>query len=76
MRVIAGAFKGRRLAPVKGTIRPTAAKVREAIFNILGSAVPECPGPGPVCRHRRPGDRGLEPGRGRSKSSSRTTPRP
>ena len=41
MRIIAGAFKGRRLAPVKGRIRPTAAKVREAIFNILGSAVAE-----------------------------------
>jgi 16S rRNA (guanine(966)-N(2))-methyltransferase RsmD len=39
MRIIAGAFKGRRLAPVKGRIRPTAAKVREAVFNILGSAV-------------------------------------
>ena len=41
MRIIAGAFKGRRLAPVKGRTRPTAAKVREAIFNILGPAVPE-----------------------------------
>ena len=41
MRIIAGAFKGRRLAPVKGRTRPTAAKVREAIFNILGSAVLE-----------------------------------
>jgi 16S rRNA (guanine966-N2)-methyltransferase len=39
MRIIAGAFKGRRLAPVKGRIRPTAAKVREAIFNILGPGV-------------------------------------
>jgi 16S rRNA (guanine966-N2)-methyltransferase len=39
MRIIAGAFKGRRLAPVKGRIRPTAAKVREAVFNILGAAV-------------------------------------
>ncbi|MFZ5453313.1 MAG: 16S rRNA (guanine(966)-N(2))-methyltransferase RsmD [Thermodesulfobacteriota bacterium] len=39
MRVIAGALKGRRLAPVKGHIRPTGAKVREAIFNILGDAV-------------------------------------
>ena len=39
MRVIAGALKGRRLAPVKGRIRPTAAKVREAIFSILGEAV-------------------------------------
>jgi 16S rRNA (guanine966-N2)-methyltransferase len=39
LRVIAGALKGRRLAPVKGRIRPTAAKVREAVFNILGPAV-------------------------------------
>ena len=39
MRVIAGALKGRRLAPVKGLMRPTGAKVREAIFNILGDAV-------------------------------------
>jgi len=39
VRVIAGALKGRRLAPVKGRIRPTAAKVREAVFNILGLAV-------------------------------------
>ena len=39
MRIIAGALKGRRLAPVQGRIRPTAAKVREAVFNILGPAV-------------------------------------
>jgi 16S rRNA (guanine966-N2)-methyltransferase len=39
MRIIAGSFKGRRLAPVKGRIRPTAAKVREAVFNILGPEV-------------------------------------
>jgi 16S rRNA (guanine966-N2)-methyltransferase len=32
-------LKGRRLAPVKGRIRPTAAKVREAVFNILGPGV-------------------------------------
>lgn len=32
-------MKGRRLAAVKGRVRPTAAKVREAIFNILGPAV-------------------------------------
>ena len=41
MRIIAGALKGRVLAPVKGRTRPTAAKVREAIFDILGSAVLE-----------------------------------
>jgi 16S rRNA (guanine966-N2)-methyltransferase len=39
MRIIAGVFKGRRLAPVKGRTRPTAAKVREAVFSILGSAL-------------------------------------
>ncbi len=39
MRIIAGRFKGRRLAPVKGGIRPTSDRVREAIFNILGEAV-------------------------------------
>jgi 16S rRNA (guanine966-N2)-methyltransferase len=39
MRIIAGEFKGRRLAAVKGRIRPTSAKVREAIFSILGPAV-------------------------------------
>lgn len=39
MRIIAGSLKGRRLAPVKGLIRPTGAKVREAVFAILGEAV-------------------------------------
>ena len=41
MRIIAGALKGRILSPVKGRTRPTAARVREAIFNILGAAVAE-----------------------------------
>jgi 16S rRNA (guanine(966)-N(2))-methyltransferase RsmD len=41
MRIIAGEFKGRRLAAVRGHIRPTSDKVREAIFNILGPAVVE-----------------------------------
>lgn len=39
MRIIAGSLKGRRLAPVKGLMRPTGAKVREAVFAILGEAV-------------------------------------
>jgi len=39
VRIIAGALRGRVLAPVKGRTRPTAARVREAIFNILGPAV-------------------------------------
>lgn len=41
MRIIAGVFKGRRLASVKGKMRPTSDKVREAIFSILGVPVVE-----------------------------------
>ncbi len=41
MRIIAGSLKGRRLATVKGRLRPTSDKVREAIFSILGAVVPE-----------------------------------
>lgn len=38
MRVIAGAAKGRRLHAVKGqAVRPTADRVKEALFSILGS---------------------------------------
>jgi 16S rRNA (guanine966-N2)-methyltransferase len=41
MRVIAGAERGRKLrAPRGSTTRPTGAKVREAIFNILGPLPP------------------------------------
>jgi len=41
MRVIAGADRGRKLrAPRGATTRPTGAKVREAIFNILGPPPP------------------------------------
>lgn len=41
MRVIAGAERGRKLrAPRGATTRPTGAKVREAIFNILGPLPP------------------------------------
>ena len=37
MRVVAGAFKGRRLQAPRGSrTRPTADKVREALFSILG----------------------------------------
>lgn len=37
MRITGGAFKNRRLAPLKGLkIRPTSDKVREAIFSIVG----------------------------------------
>lgn len=37
MRVVGGRFGGRRLlGPVPGVLRPTADRVREALFNILG----------------------------------------
>jgi len=39
LRIIAGSLGGRVLAPVRGRTRPTAAKVREAVFSILGEAV-------------------------------------
>jgi 16S rRNA (guanine966-N2)-methyltransferase len=40
LRIIAGAFRGRKLhAPRSNSIRPTADRVREAIFNILADAV-------------------------------------
>ncbi|MDM8525560.1 16S rRNA (guanine(966)-N(2))-methyltransferase RsmD [Desulfococcaceae bacterium HSG8] len=36
MRIIAGSLKGKKLHPIKGTtIRPTADRLRESIFNIL-----------------------------------------
>ena len=40
MRIVAGEFKGRRLrAPKSGGTRPTADRVREAMFNALTSAL-------------------------------------
>lgn len=40
LRIIAGEHKGRRIAvPPGGGVRPTADRVREALFSILGSAV-------------------------------------
>jgi 16S rRNA (guanine966-N2)-methyltransferase len=37
MRIVAGSFKGRRLAAPRGRdVRPTADRVREALFSILG----------------------------------------
>ncbi len=42
MRIIAGEFRGRRLAPPAGShARPTADRVREAWFSIIGSAIAE-----------------------------------
>lgn len=39
MRIIAGKFKGRRLASVRGQVRPTPERLRESFFSILGSEV-------------------------------------
>ncbi|MCG4281692.1 RsmD family RNA methyltransferase, partial [Lacticaseibacillus saniviri] len=37
MRVISGNYRGRRLIPVPGNqTRPTADKVKESMFNMLG----------------------------------------
>src|ERR1700761_4803768 len=45
MRLVAGRFKGRVLAAPEGmTTRPTAARVRESLFNILAHGEPELRG--------------------------------
>ncbi len=42
MRIIAGEFRGRRLhAPKSDRIRPTGDRVREAVFSIIASAIPD-----------------------------------
>lgn len=42
MRIVAGKFRGRRLFTPKGDrIRPTTDRVREAIFNIIASHLPD-----------------------------------
>ena len=47
MRVVGGAWRGRRLAAPRGVAtRPTSDVVREAIFNVLASAVAGRPAPG------------------------------
>lgn len=39
MRIIGGTFRGRRLAPVRGEIRPTGDRLRESLFNVVGASV-------------------------------------
>lgn len=39
MRIIGGKYRGRRLATVRGQIRPTTDRARECLFNVLGSTV-------------------------------------
>jgi 16S rRNA (guanine966-N2)-methyltransferase len=42
IRIVAGSLKGRKLTcVVSPTLRPTPQRVREALFSILGNAVPE-----------------------------------
>jgi len=41
LRIISGELRGKKLYPIKGqSIRPTADRVRESIFNILASKLP------------------------------------
>jgi 16S rRNA (guanine966-N2)-methyltransferase len=43
LRIISGEFKGRKLRSVQGTkTRPTANRIREAIFNILAPQIRNC----------------------------------
>jgi 16S rRNA (guanine966-N2)-methyltransferase len=39
MRIIGGKYRGRRLAVVRGDIRPTSDRMRETLFNVLGDSV-------------------------------------
>jgi 16S rRNA (guanine966-N2)-methyltransferase len=39
MRIIAGKYRGRRLAPVRGDVRPTSDRLRETLFNVIGERV-------------------------------------
>ena len=44
LRIVAGSFRGRKLTcTVSETLRPTPQMVREALFSILGDAVPDRP---------------------------------
>jgi 16S rRNA (guanine966-N2)-methyltransferase len=43
VRIIAGALKGRRLlGPIDDRVRPTSDRLRETLFNVLGSSVEGC----------------------------------
>ena len=62
LRVIAGEYRGRRIAVPGGVhVRPTADRVREALFNILGAEVTGFPRVGRLRGKRGPGLRGVEP---------------
>src|SRR5229473_888213 len=44
IRIVAGSLRGRKLTcTVSDTLRPTPQMVREALFSILGNAVPDRP---------------------------------
>src|SRR5437763_1456491 len=44
LRIVAGSLRGRKLlCTLHGNVRPTPQMVREALFSILGNAVPERP---------------------------------
>lgn len=39
MRIVGGRLRGRRLAVVRGPIRPTSDRLRQALFDVLGTAI-------------------------------------
>jgi 16S rRNA (guanine(966)-N(2))-methyltransferase RsmD len=39
MRIVGGSLRGRRLAAVRGPVRPTSDRLRQALFDVLGTAV-------------------------------------
>jgi 16S rRNA (guanine966-N2)-methyltransferase len=39
MRIISGKYRGRRLAAVRGDVRPTSDRLRETLFNVIGDRI-------------------------------------
>ena len=48
MRIIAGLAKGRNIAAVANSTRPTSDRAREALFSTLASEFGEFEGPGEI----------------------------
>ncbi|MCA9482466.1 MAG: RsmD family RNA methyltransferase [Nitrospina sp.] len=65
MRIIAGKFKGRQLAPLGGAeLRPTLDRVRESVFSILAGRTPGARVLDLFAGNRRGGAGGAQPWRG------------
>ena len=77
MRIIAGEAKGRKLyAPGGEDTRPTADRIRESVFGILGASRAGGARAGPLWRHGRAGAGGAQPGRGSARRSWTAASRP